>query len=157
VKEHFAQCDEIWHAGDIGSVEVIDELRSWKPVRAVYGNIDGNEIRQLEPADQRFTVGGMRIWMTHIGGRPPWYDRSVINELRTSPPDLFICGHSHICSVQYDEKLKMLYMNPGAAGRHGWHQVRTLLRFSIADGKCQDLQVIELGKRSNLEKEKLPL
>ena len=156
VKDHFAQCDEIWHAGDIGSIEVLEELRSWKPVRVVYGNIDGKQIRTICPEHERLSIDGMRIWMTHIGGRPPRYDRSVAAEIRSSPPDLFICGHSHICSVQFDERSKMLFMNPGAAGRHGWHHVRTILRFSIEDSKCKDLEVIELGKRSSLEKEMLP-
>ena len=150
VKEHFAGCDEIWHAGDIGTLAVSDELAKWKPLRAVWGNIDGTEIRKQFPEHQRFSIGGIRVWITHIGGKPPRYNRDVIGELRSSPPDLFICGHSHILSVQYDEKLKLMYMNPGAAGRHGWHQMRTLLRFSIDAGKLKDLEVIELGRRGTI-------
>ncbi len=150
VKEHFAGCDEIWHAGDIGTLAVSDELAKWKPLRAVWGNIDGTEIRKQFPEHQRFSIGGIRVWITHIGGKPPRYNRDVIEELRSSPPDLFICGHSHILSVQYDEKLKLMYMNPGAAGRHGWHQMRTLLRFSIDAGKLKDLEVIELGRRGTI-------
>jgi uncharacterized protein len=153
LREHFAGCDEVWHAGDIGGLHVTDELASWfpdKPLVAVFGNIDGGTTRQVFPEHQRLERGGVRVWMTHIGGRPPRYDRSVQQELRTSPPDVFICGHSHICLVQYDPSIPCLYMNPGAAGRHGWHQVRTVLRFSLRDGKPQDLEVVELGKRAAL-------
>jgi uncharacterized protein len=96
-------------------------------------------------------VEGVSVWITHIGGRPPSYDRNVINELRENPPTLFICGHSHICAVKFDERLKILYMNPGAAGRHGFHHVRTVLRFAVEDGKLKDLEVVELGARSTGE------
>ncbi len=147
LQEHFAECDEIWHAGDIGDASVTDELARWKPVRAVWGNIDGTELRATYPEHQRFVLGGVRVWMTHIGGRPPKYDRSLIHELRQNPPDLFICGHSHICLVQFDPALKCLYMNPGSTGRHGWHRTRTALRFTLKDGRPQDLEVIELGSR----------
>ncbi len=150
IQEHFAACDEIWHAGDIGGLEVTEELARWKPLRAVYGNIDDGRSRLVQPEHQRFTLDGARVWMTHIGGRPPRYNPEVIGELRTSAPDLFICGHSHICMVQYDPKLHCLYMNPGAAGRHGWHTVRTVLRFAIGNGKIKDLEVVELGKRGAL-------
>lgn len=150
IKEHFAACDEIWHAGDIGTTDVSEELARWKPIRAVYGNIDGGALRKEFPEHQRFTAGGVRVWMTHIGGRPPRYDRSVIAELRKDPPALFICGHSHICMVRFDEALNFLYMNPGAAGRHGWHTVRTLLRFRLDAGQVKDLEVIELGPRGAL-------
>ena len=151
LQEHFAQCDEIWHAGDIGDAAVSDELARWKPLRAVWGNIDGTALRATFPEHQRFTVEGVRVWMTHIGGRPPRYDKAVQEALRKDPPDLFICGHSHICLVQFDPALKCLYMNPGAAGRHGWHQMRTALRFSLIGGKPVDLEVVELGKRSGLD------
>ena len=150
IKEHFAACDEIWHAGDIGTTEVSEELARWKPIRAVYGNIDGGALRKEFPEHQRFTADGVRVWMTHIGGRPPRYDRSVIAELRKAPPALFICGHSHICMVRFDEVLNCLYMNPGAAGRHGWHTVRTLLRFRLDAGQVKDLELIELGPRGSL-------
>lgn len=149
VKEHFKDCDEIWHAGDIGNLQVTDELSSWKPLRAVWGNVDDATVRRTFPEHQRFALGGVRVWMTHIGGRPPRYDRNVIEELRRDPPDLFICGHSHILVVQFDPKLNCLYMNPGAAGNHGWHKVRTLLRFTLQDGKPKNLEVIELGKRGS--------
>lgn len=149
LQEHFAECDEIWHAGDIGSLVVAEELARWKPLRAVWGNIDGKEIRSTFPEHVRTSIGGVRVWMTHIGGRPPRYDRSVIAELRKDPPDLFICGHSHICLVQFDPALKCLYMNPGATGRHGWHKTRTALRFTLAEGRPRDLEVIELGPRAS--------
>jgi putative phosphoesterase len=144
---HFADCDEIWHAGDIGTEDVAEQLARWKPFKAVRGNIDGTALRKTYPEHQRFSAGGVRVWMTHIGGRPPRYDRNIIEALRLDPPDLFICGHSHICLVQFDPKLSCLYMNPGAAGRHGWHQVRTALRFTLEGGKPSGLEVIELGKR----------
>jgi putative phosphoesterase len=148
LETHFKDCDEIWHAGDIGDMSVAEELGRWKPLRAVWGNIDGTAIRSAYPEHHRFTESGVRVWMTHIGGRPPRYDRNVIEELRSAPPDLFICGHSHICVVQFDRKLNCLYMNSGAAGRHGWHQMRTALRFTLKDGKPQALELIELGPRS---------
>lgn len=150
LKEHFKDCDEIWHAGDIGTEEVSSELARWKPLRAVWGNVDGTAIRASFPEHQRFTAGGARVWITHIGGRPPRYDRGIVQELRRDPPGLFICGHSHICLVQYDPVLKCLYMNPGAAGRHGWHQQRTALRFTLDQGRPMDLEVIELGKRGSI-------
>ncbi len=151
VKEHFAVCDEIWHVGDIGGLHVTDELASWKPLRAVYGNIDDAQVRKVYPEHLRFTLNGVDVWITHIGGRPPRYNKEVLPQLRSSPPGLFICGHSHLCMVQYDQQHGFMYMNPGAAGRHGWHQVRTLLRFSIDAGTLKDLEVIELGRRANMQ------
>ena len=145
--DHFAGCDEIWHAGDIGDLAVTDELARWKPLRAVRGNIDDARARRTHPEHQRFTLEGVPVWITHIGGRPPRYDRRVIAELRNTPPALFVCGHSHICLVTYDAALGFLHMNPGAAGRHGFHAVRTALRFSLDAGKVKDLEVIELGPR----------
>lgn len=156
LQEHFKECDEIWHAGDIGGKAVTDELQRWKPLRAIYGNIDDAKTRLEFPADQRFTIEGVRVWMTHIGGRPPRYDPAVRDELKRDPPTLFICGHSHICMVKFDPALNMLYMNPGATGRHGWHKVRTALRFTIDGPKLKDLEVIELGARGageNLDEE----
>ena len=153
LREHFAACDEIWHAGDIGGLSLSDELQGWfpdKPFRAVFGNIDDAATRQVFPEHQRFSVGDVRVWMTHIGGRPPRYDRHIVQELRSSPPALFVCGHSHICLVQFDPALNCLYMNPGAAGRHGWHQMRTVLRFTLSDGRPKELEVVELGKRAAL-------
>lgn len=151
IRDHFAQCDEIWHAGDIGGLHVTDELAKWKPLRAVFGNIDDTATRKTHPEHQRFTLEEVRVWMTHIGGRPPNYDPRVRDELRTSPPTLFICGHSHICMVKFDEKLNMLFMNPGAAGVHGFHHVRTILRFAIDGPKLKDLEVIELGPRAQAQ------
>lgn len=146
IKEHLAGCDAIWHAGDLGPT-VAEELAGWKPLVAVHGNIDDARCRASYPEHQRFIVEGVRVWMTHIAGKPPRYTPEVRKELRTTPIDLFVCGHSHICAVQFDPGVNCLYMNPGAAGRHGWHQVRTLLRFGLDGGKVHDLEVIELGKR----------
>lgn len=148
LKEHFAACDEIWHAGDIGGLHVTDELAAWKPLRAVWGNIDDHKARTAHPEHQRFELEGVKVWITHIGGRPPRYDRSVVDELHSSPPTLFICGHTHLCTVKYDAQLGFLYMNPGAAGRQGFHQVRTVLRFTLDAGQLKDLEVVELGKRA---------
>lgn len=150
LREHFANCDEIWHAGDIGGLEVADELGRWKPLRAVFGNIDDHTTRSAHPENQRFTVEGVRVWITHIGGRPPRYNPQVIGELRSNPPTVFICGHSHICQVRFDAKLNVLFMNPGAAGRHGFHPIRTALRFAVEGDKLKDLEVIELGARGSV-------
>jgi hypothetical protein len=150
LEAHFEACDEIWHAGDIGDVGVMEGIQRWRPertIRAVHGNIDGGALRSTYPEDLHFEVEGVRVWMTHIGGRPPKYDRRTLPLLRSAPPTLFICGHSHICLVQFDPALGTLYMNPGAAGRHGWHQMRTALRFTLHQGRPSDLEVIELGKR----------
>lgn len=146
VQEHFALCDEVWHAGDLGP-GVAEELAGWKPLKAVHGNIDDGRVRQAYPEHLRFAAEGVRVWMTHIGGRPPRYTPPVLAALRSTPTDLFICGHSHICAAQFDPAVNCLYLNPGAAGRHGWHQVRTLLRFGLEAGKVHGLEVIELGKR----------
>ena len=150
VLEYFAECDEIWHAGDMGSLAVMDELAEHKPVRGVYGNIDGTKIRTVYPLDLRFTVEGVAVWMTHIGGYPGRYDKRVREILQNGPPPkLFICGHSHILKVMRDPKYNnMLTMNPGAAGVHGFHKVKTTLRFTLDAGTIKDLEVIELGKRA---------
>ena len=140
--------DEIWHAGDIGDVSVIDQLMEVAPVRVVYGNIDDHVARAEYPLHARFMCEGMKIWMTHIGGPIYVYDYRIREALKQDPPDIFICGHSHICKVQMDKRLNMLYMNPGAAGRHGFHKIRTLLRFQIDEGKIDKLEVVELGSRS---------
>ncbi|MCD7973936.1 MAG: metallophosphatase family protein [Candidatus Azobacteroides sp.] len=143
---HFADCDEIWHAGDIGSLEIIEKLTAIKPVRAVYGNIDGQEIRKLFPKHLRFSIEGTTVWMTHIGGYPGKYDKEVIPEIFAHPPKLFITGHSHILKVKYDKKLDLLHINPGAAGKYGFHKTRTLVRFCIDEGNFKDLEVIELAE-----------
>ena len=144
IAEHFKDCDEIWHAGDIGSLEVIDHLEALKPVRAVHGNIDGLEIRQQYPENQRFVCEGLDVWITHIGGYPGKYNQQIRNEINLNPPKLFICGHSHILKVIFDKKLNLLHMNPGAAGISGFHTVRTMLRFVIDGDKIRDLEIIEM-------------
>ena len=144
---HFESCDEIWHAGDVGSKEVLDRLRAFRPLRAVYGNIDGQEMRWELPLTQRFTLEGVDVLIKHIGGYPGRYDRSVKSLLLEQPPKLFISGHSHIAKVKFDPALQLLHLNPGAAGIHGFHQVRTLMRFELHQGNIQNLEVIELGQR----------
>lgn len=154
VFEHFKDCDEIWHAGDIGSSAVADELQKYKPLRAVYGNIDDQAIRQRFPEDLRFTIEGVRVWITHIGGAPPGYNPRVKRMLQEDAPDIFICGHSHILRIKRDPKFNnMLYMNPGAAGNHGFHPVKTLIRFEITNGKIGNVEVIETGRRGAIEQE----
>lgn len=146
---HFQDCDEVWHAGDIGSLEVAEQLSHFKPLRAVYGNIDGLDLRTRFPHDERFTCEGLNVWITHIGGYPPKYNSQVKKALVADPPHIFICGHSHILRVMSDPKLNnMLYVNPGAAGKSGFHHIRTAIRFEIADGKVGNMQVVELGKRA---------
>lgn len=142
--KYFESCDEIWHAGDIGSLEIAERLAAFRPLRAVYGNIDGQDIRQRYPQTLRFTVEKAEIVMKHIGGYPGRYDRSIFSTLLMHPPKLFISGHSHILKVMHDKTLGMLHINPGAAGNYGFHKVRTLVRFSINDGHFGDLEVIEL-------------
>jgi putative phosphoesterase len=151
VFHHFQSCDEIWHAGDVGNGNLLDQLEAFKPVRAVYGNIDGAALRTRLPLDWQFICEGVSVFMTHIGGAPPRYNTRVRKILQSTPPDLFICGHSHILSVRRDELIgRMLYVNPGAAGNHGFHRVKTLVRFTLSDGKISDLQVIEIGQRGAL-------
>ncbi len=151
VFKYFDDCDEIWHAGDIGSMEVAIRLENFKPFRAVWGNIDGREIRLRYPEDQIFECSGMKIWITHIGGKPPAYSKGIKPRLKEIKPDIFICGHSHILRVMADEKMdRLLYLNPGAAGMHGFHKIRTLLRFEIEEGKIKNMQAIELGKRGQI-------
>lgn len=147
VFNHFDKCDEIWHAGDFGTAMVSDKLKAFKPLRGVYGNIDGRDIRDEFTETLRFTCEGVNVLMTHIGGYPGKYAPAIKNELFTNPPKLFICGHSHILKVIYDDKIKCLHMNPGAAGMHGWHKVRTLIRFVIDGADMKHCEVIELGKR----------
>lgn len=146
VFSHFDACDEIWHAGDVGSPDVAAQLKAFRPLRIVCGNID-REAPDL-PLNQRFSLDGFTVWMTHIGGTPPNYNPTVRPNLSLNPPDLFICGHSHILKVVRDPKLNnLLFINPGAAGKTGFHSVRTILRFSLDDNRITDMQVIELGKK----------
>ena len=146
VFKHFENCDEIWHAGDFGSIEVADQLAAFKPLRGVYGNIDGTEIRQTYPENLRFNCEKVDVWMTHIGGYPGKYSPQVRGEIYTKPPQLFICGHSHILKVMFDKKFNLLHINPGAAGIQGFHTVKTLVRFTIDGDKIKDLEVIEIPK-----------
>ena len=144
----FGNCDEIWHAGDVGDYEVIVKLNRIAPVVAVYGNIDGNDIRSRYPGHQRKIREELDIWMTHIGGYPGNYDSRVKADIGSKPPGLFISGHSHILKVMPDKNYGFLHINPGAAGRSGLHKVRTLVRFEIQKGQIGNLDVIELGPRS---------
>ncbi len=146
---YFSSCDEIWHAGDIGSPEILNRLEAIKPVRAVSGNIDGHIIRSMCPKDLRFKAEEVDVWITHIGGYPGRYAPEVRPEIFNHPPNLFICGHSHILKVQYDKNLQLLHINPGAAGKYGFHQVRTLVRFAIDGKEIKDLEVIELGEQDS--------
>lgn len=142
---HFKDCDEIWHAGDIGSLRVTEKFEAFKPFRAVHGNVDDAKLRAAFPESLRFTLEGVDVLMTHIGGYPGKYDPRVLNVMKVAPPKLFICGHSHILKVMYDQKYKCLAMNPGAAGVYGFHKKRTLLRFVLDSGNIRDLEVIELA------------
>lgn len=147
IMEYLEEVDEVWHAGDIGSLESIQKIREVKPFKAVYGNIDTPEIRQEFPLNQIWECEGVKVLMTHIGGYPGRYTRRVKELLIEYQPTLYICGHSHICKVQYDPSLKVLHMNPGAYGYVGWHKVRTLLRFTIDGEEIKELEVVELGNR----------
>jgi hypothetical protein len=145
--EYFKECDEIWHAGDIGNIETADELATFKPFKAVYGNIDGHEIRIIYPKNQRFMCEKIDVWITHIGGYPGHYAHEVREEIKQHPPKLFICGHSHILKVIYDKKFNFLYINPGASGINGIHKIKTAVRFIIDGEQIKNLEVIELGLR----------
>lgn len=147
VFKHFDGCDEIWHVGDFGSMEIITELEAFKPLRGVFGNIDGKDIRLQFPEHLRFTCEQVDVWMTHIGGYPGKYSPLVKPEIVKNPPKLFISGHSHILKVQFDPKLQLLHLNPGAAGKQGWHQIRTMMRFDIHADRIENLEVIELGPK----------
>jgi hypothetical protein len=141
------KADEIWHAGDIGDLHVTDSLHKIKPLRAVYGNIDDNKAQLEFPLDHKFKCEDVVVWMTHIGGYPNRYNPRIKEEIKQNPPKLFISGHSHILKVMWDKKLNLLHMNPGACGKHGFHQVRTMLQFVIDGENIKDLAIIELGKR----------
>lgn len=145
--EYLKDVDEIWHAGDVGTIDVIDQLRSFKPTRGVYGNIDDHIIRSEWPEFNRFFCEDVEVLITHIAGKPGKYSKPAFDEIEKRPPKLFICGHSHILLVKMDPRYNMLWMNPGACGYKGFHQVKTILRFSITGERIHDLEVIELGKR----------
>ncbi len=146
ILKYTKQADEVWHAGDIGNLTVTDTLQKLKPLRAVYGNIDNDEARREFPLHNRFICEGVDVWITHIGGYPGRYDKRVRYDIYQNPPKLFICGHSHILKVMPDKKTGLLHMNPGAIGKHGFHTVRTMLRFEIDKGNIQNLEVIELKR-----------
>ncbi len=147
VNEYFNYCDEIWHAGDFGSLKVADALQKIAPLTGVYGNVDRADIRQKYPQHQRFEKENVSVWMTHIGGTCGRYCLPIREELEQNPPDLFICGHSHILKIERDKENNMLFMNPGAAGKQGLHKEKTIVRFSLDDGKIKNVEVIELGNR----------
>ena len=146
VFEHFKDVDEIWHAGDIGGNEVLQRLREFKPTRAVYGNMDSGDVRWTLSEFYRFRVEEVKVLMTHIGGYPGHYNPWLIPMFRKEPPDLFVCGHSHILKVQYDNQFKFLTINPGAAGKQGWQPCQTLVRLTIDGEKIDNLEVIELQR-----------
>lgn len=147
ILQYASEADEVWHAGDIGDVAVTDRLKEVAPLRAVFGNIDNHEVRKEFPLNNRFMCEEVDVWITHIGGYPGKYSPAIREEIKADPPQLFICGHSHILKVMHDKKLNCLHMNPGACGKSGFHQVRTMLRFQIDGKEIKALEVVELGKR----------
>lgn len=152
IKKHAEACDEIWHAGDIGTISICEELKKIKPLRAVYGNIDGQDIRKEYPEHLIFTCEEVKIYITHIGGYPNRYNQEAKKIILENKPQLFICGHSHILKVMYDKNLNLLHMNPGAAGIHGFHLMKTMIRFEISGKEIKNLEVIELGLRNEIVK-----
>ena len=146
ILKYVKQADEVWHAGDIGDIKVTNAIKKFKPLRAVYGNIDDNKIRSEYPENNRFMCEEVDVWITHIGGYPGAYNMRIRQEIKLHAPKLFICGHSHILKVMPDRKLNLLHMNPGAVGKHGFHKVRTMLRFTIDGSKIYNLEVIEFPK-----------
>lgn len=149
--KHIEAADEVWHAGDIGDMKVIDALVKLKPVKAVWGNIDGQKARTLFDEHLQFTCEGMKIYITHIGGYPSKWAKGIKERLLLEKPDVFICGHSHILKVMYDKSLNLLYMNPGACGISGFHLVKTFLKFEIEGKEIKNLQVVELGPRVEIK------
>jgi uncharacterized protein len=146
VLKYCRQADEVWHAGDIGNTRVTDSIKNITKLRAVYGNIDDKSIRAEFPLDNQFTIENVKVWITHIGGYPNHYNIRIKDKLNTNPPKIFISGHSHILKVQFDKKLNLLYLNPGAVGKYGIHKVRTMLRFEIENSEIKNLEVIEFAK-----------
>ncbi len=146
--DYFQEVDEIWHAGDVGDYKVIEQLEKFKPLVGVYGNIDNIQVRQRFPEFQRFSREGVSILMTHIGGRPGRYSKQLIEELnKNGTPKLLVCGHSHILMVKFDKRFRMLWVNPGACGNHGFHTVKTILRFDLLNAEIKNMEVIEIGFR----------
>ncbi len=146
VLDFFSECDEIWHAGDIGNIEIIDTLSSISVVRVVYGNIDGQPARSSFPEFQMFSIGLLRVLMTHIAGKLPAYNQKVRSYIQEHQPSILVCGHSHILKVIFDRKNNLLFINPGAAGNHGFHKVKTALRFQIIDDKPAKMEILELKR-----------
>ncbi len=151
--EFFKDCDEIWHAGDIGSIETVNKLRAFKPLRAVYGNMDGQDVRFDLSKNLRFKCEKVDVWITHIGGYPNNYSKEIKDEIINNPPKLFICGHSHILKVIYDKKLNLLHINPGAAGNSGLHRVITFIRFKIEGEQIKELEIMEIERQSKMKYE----
>lgn len=147
VLDHFSSCNEIWHAGDFGTVAIADELKTTKPLRGVFGNIDGYDVRSVYPQKLVWQCEELTVYMTHIGGYPKRYAPGIKQELVKSKAGLFICGHSHILKIMYDQEINCLHINPGAAGKQGCHKVRTLVRFAIDGKEIKNCEVIELGLR----------
>ncbi len=145
--QNFKDCDEIWHAGDFGTIELVNKLQAFKPLRGVYGNIDGQEIRAEFPSQNIFTIEGIKVFMQHIGGYPGKYAPGIRNVILSEKPALFISGHSHILKIMFDQMLNCLHINPGAAGKQGWQKVRTLVTFEIDGAEMKNCSVIELGKK----------
>lgn len=149
--DYFKSCDEIWHAGDIGDSQVTLKLEAFKPFRAVYGNIDDKDAQAKFPEDLWFMCEDLNVWMTHIGGAPPNYNPRIKKKLKERVPDIFICGHSHILRIKKDPAYHgMLYLNPGAAGNHGFHHMKTIVRFEVTGKEIKNMEVIELGVRGKL-------
>ena len=146
--KYVKEANEVWHAGDIGDLHVTDEIKKYCKLRAVYGNIDDHKARVEFPLNNRFFCEDIDVWITHIGGYPNKYNKIIRDELTANPPKIFICGHSHILKVQYDKKLGLLHLNPGAAGKHGFHKVRTMLRFEIDKADIKNMEIIELEQRA---------
>jgi putative phosphoesterase len=149
--ELFENCDEIWHAGDFGDFSVSGQLENFRKLRGVYGNIDGREIRLSHPEELLFMCEGLKVFITHIGGYPGNYSPGALKKIESEKPGLFICGHSHILKVMPDNNFNLLHMNPGAAGKHGFHKYQTVLRFTVHEGKISDLEAIELGLRAAID------
>lgn len=148
VLHHFADCQEIWHAGDFGTIAIAERLKDCKPLRGVFGNIDGQDIRSSFPEKQIWTCEEVRVYMTHIGGYPPKYNPATRKEIIANKPQLFICGHSHILKIIYDDQLGCLHINPGAAGNQGWHKIRTVVCLTIDGKEMRDCEVIELDRKT---------
>lgn len=149
--DHFSDRDEVWHAGDIGDMKVAERLEAFKPLRAVYGNIDDKGVQTRFPEDLFFTCEDLAVWITHIGGAPPRYNPRIKKMLKAKTPDMFICGHSHILRIAKDSSHGgMLYINPGAAGNHGFHHTKTLVRFEISRKEIKNMEVVEIGRRGEL-------